>query len=108
MSDLDFVERIREANKDFIEQHENQEEQPHDIDKEFKGSSNKTNEIPSEELWKYFTKPGFLSYDAETNKYYPTVAVILLFGKDPIDFLAQSKVLAEAHFIVKVHDSIGK
>ncbi len=45
--DLDFVERIRESNKDFIEQHENQEEQPPDIDKEFKGSSNKTNEILS-------------------------------------------------------------
>lgn len=122
--DLDFVEQIRKANKDFIEQHENEEEKFSEIAEEFEGISDKTNEpvrtaslkdlsyeeirrylevrgkehkIPSEELWNYLTKLGFLYRDHPSEGLFPTVAAILLFGNDPVDFLVQSKVLVEAH-----------
>ena len=47
---------------------------------------------PSKELWQFFTKKGFLIRKKEM--FIPTVAGILLFGREPETFLVQSKIKA--------------
>ena len=49
-------------------------------------------ETPSEELWQFFIKKGFLI--KKKKLFIPTVAGLLLFGKDSETFLVQSKIKA--------------
>lgn len=56
----------------------------------------------SAELWEFFRRNGFVARDLATNRFIPTVAGLLLFGKTPEDILMQSKVKAEAHKGVNV------
>lgn len=51
--------------------------------------------VPSEELWDLFVKKGFLIICKKKRISIPTVAGILLFGKNPETFLVQSKIKAE-------------
>ncbi|MBI3625286.1 MAG: hypothetical protein HY215_03940 [Candidatus Rokubacteria bacterium] len=50
--------------------------------------------IPSEDLWTYFRKQGFLAGRADEERLIPTVAGILLFGKDPEPFCPSSVIRA--------------
>jgi ATP-dependent DNA helicase RecG len=52
--------------------------------------------IPSAELIGFLYKNGFLG-EPSGQKKCPTTAGMLLFGKNPEDFLVQSKILLEAH-----------
>jgi len=51
--------------------------------------------VPSEELWNFFVKKGFLIISEKKRILIPTVAGLLLFGKNPETFLIQSKIKAE-------------
>jgi len=50
--------------------------------------------VPSEELWQFLVKKGFLTIFGKKKMLIPTVAGLLLFGKDPGTFLVQSKIKA--------------
>lgn len=52
-------------------------------------------EVPSEELWQFFVKKGFLIIFGKRRMLIPTVAGLLLFGKDPETFLVQTKIKAD-------------
>jgi ATP-dependent DNA helicase RecG len=120
--DLDLYREIREANKDFIAQHEQAADASVDADA-FHGPSDREKEpvptaeigdlsvetvqayvaardlkydVPSPELWTFMLKNGFLTTIESVEKLIPTVAGLLLFGTRPEDFLVQSKVKAEA------------
>ena len=120
--DLNLIEVIRDVNHDFITYFEDTG-QVAVTERDFEGSSDKEKEpvpaatvsdlsseminkylqsrnstykVPSQELWEFMYKNGFLIKETEGD-YTPTVAGILLFGKTPEDFLTQSKVLFEAH-----------
>jgi len=51
--------------------------------------------IPSEELWQFFVKKGFLIISGEKRTFIPTVSGLVLFGKDPETFLVQTKIKAD-------------
>lgn len=51
--------------------------------------------VPSEELWDLFVKKGFLIISEKKKILIPTVAGLLLLGKNPETFLIQSKIKAE-------------
>jgi len=51
--------------------------------------------VPSEELWQFFVKRGFLFISGKKRILVPIVAGLLLFGKDPETFLVQSKIKAD-------------
>lgn len=51
--------------------------------------------VPSEELWDLFVKKDFLIISEKKRIPIPTVAGLLLFGKNPETFLVQSKIKAE-------------
>jgi len=51
--------------------------------------------VPSEELWQFFVKKKFLIISGKKRTLVPTVAGLLLFGKDPETFLVQSKIKAD-------------
>lgn len=50
--------------------------------------------IPSDRLWQFFLKNNYLIFNKEKNKTIPTVAGILLFGKNPEYFLPQAIIKA--------------
>jgi len=50
--------------------------------------------IPSNALWDFFQKKKFLTINKENSKLVPTVAGLLLFGKNPEIFLEQSIIKA--------------
>jgi len=52
-------------------------------------------EVPSDELWHFFVKKGFLTIFGKKRMLIPTVAGLLLFGKNPETFLVQSKIKAD-------------
>jgi ATP-dependent DNA helicase RecG len=122
--DLDLVEQIREENKNFIAHYEEAERIFKESQEEYEGPSEKEKEpvptatledfseqeiqkyiaarkksyrIPSPELWTFFQKNGFIVRHEAESLYIPTVAGLLLFGKNPEDFLVQSKIKLEAH-----------
>lgn len=121
---LDLVKQIREENKDFIEQYDRTTEVSEERPEEYEGPSDKEKEpvlsagledfspaviqkylnvrgksysVPSPELWAFLHKNGFLVPREREESYVPTVAGLLLFGKNPEDFLPQSRIKAEAH-----------
>ena len=121
--DIDMIQQIRQENKDFIEQYEQAEEVPTDSWEERESSSDiekqpvlftrlqdfsleivnqylaarrQTYKVPSNELWEFFHRNGFV-VPGEKGAHVPTTAGILLFGKAPEDFLPQSKIKIEAH-----------
>jgi len=122
--DSDLAKEIREENKDFIKQWDKATKTVEEPIKEFGGPSGKEREsvqsatledftpveiqryltargesyqIPSSELWTFFYRHGFVVFDERRQLYIPTIAGLLLFGKNPGDFLGQSKIKAEAH-----------
>lgn len=128
--DLDLVRQIREENKDFVEQYDRTTEVSEERPEEYEGPSEKEKEpllsagledfapaviqkylnvrgesynIPSPELWAFFHKNGFLVPREREESYVPTTAGLLLFGKNPEDFLPQSRIKAEAHSGEKIH-----
>lgn len=120
--DVDLVGQIRGTNRDFIDYFRDAGKEAADEGLEFEGPSEKEKEpvlaatvddffldtieeylgsrnlglkVPSFGLWDFMHKNGFL-VQANTGSYIPTVAGILIFGKNPEDFLMQSKVMLEA------------
>jgi ATP-dependent DNA helicase RecG len=112
--------KIEEINKDFIEQIKNKLssddesliEAPSDYEKKpvyaasiddlslesikfYLQRINSKIPVPSEELWQFFVKRGFLIISAKKRTLVPKVAGLLLFGKDPETFLVQSKIKAD-------------
>ncbi len=121
--DNDLIQQIRQENKNFIEQYEQAEEISTDVVEMRESSSEiekqpvlsarlqdfspeiigqylaargQTFKVPSNELWDFFHRNGFV-VPGEKGARVPTVAGILLFGRTPEDFLPQSKVKIEAH-----------
>ncbi len=119
---IDLFERITSANKDFIEYCE-MAGRVADIPGDFEGPSAKEREIvksarledlsgpairayldrrgaafavPSDELWNFMWKNGFLD-KKEGEDFDLTAAGVLLFGNAPEDLLPQSKILVEEH-----------
>jgi len=119
--DVDLVESIQEANLGFIEYFDATESEDKTSDV-FEGSADTENElvtnasvddlsldairaylysrkkelpIPSESLWNFLYKNGFLSRN-ENEIYVPTIAGIVLFAKEPADFLPQVRISLEA------------
>jgi ATP-dependent DNA helicase RecG len=64
--------------------------------------------IPSPELWSLFVKKGFLTVSQKKRMHIPTVAGLLLFGKNPETFLVQSKIKAECFKGSEPVDAIDK
>jgi ATP-dependent DNA helicase RecG len=122
--DLDLVQMIREENKEFIAQYQKSSEQSENATGVFEGPSSKEKEIvpaastkeldndligeyllargqeltiPSKELWEFLSRNALVHLDNRSGKYIPTVAGLLLFGKNPEDFLVQSKIKAEVN-----------
>jgi ATP-dependent DNA helicase RecG len=120
--DLDLIERITAANKEFIDYCESTGRVV-DLSDEFEGPSDKeresvvaatlddlcmdtiktyldrrgvTFEVPSNALWEFMWKNGFLNKN-DDSVFVPTVAGVLLFAKCPEDLLPQSKILIEEH-----------
>lgn len=112
--------KVEETNKDFIEQFRkkpsmddeslmesssNYEKKPiyaasiDDLSLEsikfYLNSINLKIEVPSEELWQFFVKKGFLIIFGKRKMLIPIVAGLLLFGKDPETFLVQTKIKAD-------------
>lgn len=63
-------------------------------------------EVPSEKLWDFFVKKGFLIISEKKRMLIPTVAGLLLFGKNPETFLVQSKIKAECFKGTELTDTI--
>lgn len=126
--DVDLVKQIRGANRGFIDYFQDAVEEVTGEGLGFEGPSGKEKEpvmaatvddfaletiekyldsrhltlkVPSQGLWDFMHKNGFL-VEGKTGSYVPTVAGILLFGKTPEDFLTQSKVMLEARVGVKL------
>jgi len=127
--DLDLIEKIKEENKGFIAEQIRKEAVPRDQLVEFSKPSeeeirlietasiddlsadliirylkarNTSYEFPSDDLWKFLKKNGFLGQSDTTGELIPTVAGVLLFAKRPEDFLPQNRVMMEAQFGNKV------
>ncbi len=123
--DLDLIEKIKEENKNFIEEQSQRELISKDRLAGFSGPSEEEIKpvitasaqdfssdlirrylearrikysVPSDDLWAFFSKNGFLIYDKKSGKFTPTVAGILLFAERPEDFLTQSRIMIEAQF----------
>ncbi len=121
----DLSKIIRDENKDFIEQFEGNEDSHIEYPEESELPSRKENEIiesasvndfsheeikkylkkckrtykvPSNDLWNFFYRNGFLVKDSSKNIYIPTVAGILLFGKNPNDFFPQCIIKMQAKY----------
>ena len=121
--DLDLVQKIQNQNKDFIKQYERIEaasemletqcEEPSDMEKQCMSSAtiedlnrqmikgyldarNQAFEIFSPEMLKFLAKNGFLGSYRRKRTYMPTVSGLLLFGKNPEDFMVQCKIKGEA------------
>jgi ATP-dependent DNA helicase RecG len=119
--DVDLVEQIRAANNKFIEYFE-LAERSLPISMAFEGPDETENQliksatiydlspdeikrylefrkknfvIPSEELWEFMRRNGFLCLQSD-NKYVPTLAGVVLFAKEPSDFLPQVMIQMEA------------
>ncbi len=119
--DVDLVNRIQEANLDFIEYFNTagREDKTNDV---FEGSSDTEDElvanatvedlsldairkylilrkkelpIPSDILWNFLYKNGLLARN-ESDVYVPTVAGVVLFANEPVDFLPQVRISLEA------------
>jgi ATP-dependent DNA helicase RecG len=122
--DLDLVQQIREENKDFISQYEHLEgtkileaqcEGPSEAEKRCVSSATiedlnpklikqylhargKAFKILSSEMLKFLAKNGFLGSDKRKKiPCIPTVSGVLLFGRNPEDFMVQSKIKAESN-----------
>lgn len=119
--DLDLCQQIRSENLDFIEQYDRAEEalpaegrqegpsekekeavaaaSVEDFSSEVVASYMETREenlrIPSQKLWTLFHKNGFVADGGDQKHQVPTVAGLLLFGKQPQDFLVQCKLKVE-------------
>lgn len=119
--DVDLVEQIRAANKKFIEYFELAErslptsmafEGPDETENQLVNSATiydlspdeikrylefrkKNFVIPSEELWEFMRRNGFLCLQFD-KKYVPTLAGVVLFAKEPSDFLPQVMIQMEA------------
>lgn len=52
-------------------------------------------DVPSKKLWDFFVQKGFLIVYEKQKVLIPTVAGLLLFGRNPETFLVQSKIKAE-------------
>ena len=112
--DKDLVDKIREENEDFIKYCEKIHKKSKDYEVLFIGPSDKEKESietatikdfsesvisdylairkktmknPSNELWTFFIKNGFLKKKEKSGKNNPTIAGLLLFGEAPEDFL---------------------
>ncbi len=121
--DIDLVQKVFEANSEFIEQYDQASEADVEPQDEFEGPSDKEKErvpsatledlseeaiqayldarslsfdITSPDLRSFLHKNGFLASPDSEGELVPTVAGVLLFGKAPEDFLVQCKVKAEA------------
>lgn len=119
--DVDLVEQIRTANNKFIEYFE-LAEMPLPTSMAFEGPDETENQlvksasihdlsqneierylefrkknfgIPSEELWEFMRRNGFLCLQSD-KKYVPTLAGVVLFAKEPLDFLPQVMIQMEA------------
>jgi len=121
--DLDLWNAVRADNKNFVEQYERTEEPvtgveeregPSETEKagvpaasvrdlspevmaDYMTARRLALSVPSRELWEFFHKNGFLCRGEKRKSYSPTVAGLLLFGKQPEDFLVQSKIKVEVH-----------
>jgi len=120
--DLDLNQKIAEENRNFCQQFELAEESILETEA-IEGPSEKERELvsvasvedfdrtvikdylserrvniptPSTELWDFFLKNNFVGRDKNRDIYVPTIAGLLLFGKQPEDALVQSKVKVEA------------
>ena len=120
--DIDLVTKIRAFNHDFIEYYENEDHSQTD-DLDFQGPSETENkpvmnanlndlnkeaikkyiakrnlifDIPSNELWNFMYKNGFFFKDKKSGSYISNIACILLFGKNPTNFLPQANISLEA------------
>jgi ATP-dependent DNA helicase RecG len=51
--------------------------------------------IPSIELWEYFANSGFVTHGDTRGKFKPTIAGIVLFAKEPHQFLPQARIKAD-------------
>lgn len=64
---------------------------------------------PSDELWKYFGKRGFLYFDENKKRYIPTAIGVLLFSKEPETFFSQMIIKIEIRYgtIVRLEEISG-
>ncbi len=127
--DHDLMERIQEENRAFISQFEQGGEVGDEGSVPVEGASkreletitiatiedfsrevifkylqarNRTHKVPSEELWEFFSRSGFLVKNPVSQSYVPTLVGILLFGRDLEDLVSQSIVKVEAHLGTRV------
>ena len=127
--DIDLVKQIMGDNNDFMEQFDQVSEASKELLATYEGPSEREIEpvpsavfddlspeliqeyldacgrsytIPSPELIRFLQSNGFLTAQAPEGPYIPTLAGILLLGKDTEDFLPQSKIKLEAHIGTKV------
>ncbi|NVM38100.1 MAG: hypothetical protein HWN81_21080 [Candidatus Lokiarchaeota archaeon] len=126
--DSDLSQLIRQENKEFIEQFQDDVRTTNITNEIVDEPSRKENELvrsasfndfssdviekylklcernyklSSKELKDFFYKLGFLNYDESEKRYIPTVAGILLFGKHPEDFLPQSIIKIQVKYGLK-------
>lgn len=125
--DSDLAENIREHNKEFIDEqdrraarvgrpmkspdrHENlplHEAIPEDLSVDainlYLNKVSKRFGVPSRELWEDFEKSGFIARGRTKRDLHPTVAGMVLFGKEPHQFLPQARIKAD-HFSITSED----
>jgi predicted HTH transcriptional regulator len=117
--DPDLAEQVRTHNKEFIEEqerrtarqsspikspdrHENlplYEASLHDLSEDainlYLNKTSKRFKVPSPELWEDFRKSGFVAEGRTKKELRPTVAGMVLFGRQPHQFLPQARIKAD-------------
>jgi len=118
--DPDLAEQIRTHNKEFIQEQEQRAQQLQSAqltspDREellpiheasvsdlsieairlYVKKSGKTFKIPSNELWGHFRRAGFVVSGDTSKELVPTLAGVVLFAKEPHQFLPQSRIKAD-------------
>ena len=119
--DQDLADQIRVHNKEFIEEqdrraarlsnpikspdrHENlplHQATLHDFSEEainlYLNKTSKRFKVPSPQLWEDFKKSGFIAEGQTKKDLRPTIAGMVLFGKEPHQFIPQATIKAD-HF----------
>jgi ATP-dependent DNA helicase RecG len=127
--DRDLADEIKALNCDFMEEQERRNAQQagplkspdrhetlpvhqatlHDLSDDainlYLNKSSKRYKVPSPELWEDFKKSGFIAEGRTKKDMHPTVAGLVLFGKEPHQFLPQARIKAD-HFSASADEHI--